>query len=147
MVWRSIGQQHNMEQRGNFIAGYDDPILITGACRFIGTRFFEHLLKLGCRNLLCFIRPSSYRSGLSPLADQRRGGVSVHVRNLLPVEDCRAATQVIRIIYHLAAGGGETSLPVASRNSVVTTRNLLAAKKTKLIRKWQQFRLRRRTTE
>jgi nucleoside-diphosphate-sugar epimerase len=118
-----------MEQASSFIAAYDDPILITGACGFIGTRLVEHLLKLGFRNLRCFIRPSSDTSGLDELVGRRRSGISVEVvkGNLLSVEDCRTATQGVRVIYHLAAGRGEKSFPDAYMNSVVTTRNLLEA--------------------
>jgi ribulose-5-phosphate 4-epimerase/fuculose-1-phosphate aldolase len=41
------------------IAGPDDPILITGAAGFIGSRVVQDLLDRGFRNLRCFARPSS----------------------------------------------------------------------------------------
>jgi nucleoside-diphosphate-sugar epimerase len=47
--------------------------------------------------------------------------------NLLSREDCDAATRGAAVVFHLAAGRGEKSIPEAFRNSVVTTRNLLEA--------------------
>jgi nucleoside-diphosphate-sugar epimerase len=114
---------------GSFIASCDDPILITGACGFIGPTLVEDLLNRGFRNLLCFSRPSSDTSALDALAARGHNRASVQVvkGNLLSVEDCRTATKGVRIIYHLAAGRGEKSFPDAFMNSVVTTRNLLEA--------------------
>jgi nucleoside-diphosphate-sugar epimerase len=118
-----------MEQVNSFIASYDDPILITGACGFIGARLVENLLDLGFRNLRCFIRPSSDTSALDALNVRGYGGAHVEILrgNLLSPEDCKTATQGASLIYHLAAGRGEKSFPDAFMNSVVTTRNLLEA--------------------
>jgi nucleoside-diphosphate-sugar epimerase len=112
-----------------FIAGANDPILITGAAGFIGARLVQDLLGRGFRNLRCLVRPSSDLTILEALAvscgDQ--ACVQVMTGNLMSVEDCRTATKDVRIIYHLAAGRGEKSYPDAFMNSVVTTRNLLEA--------------------
>jgi nucleoside-diphosphate-sugar epimerase len=113
----------------NFIAGPDDPILVTGATGFIGSRLVECLLDRGFRNLRCFTRASSDITGIEALSGTRRTGVRVEVvkGNLLSNEDCTAATRDVAIIFHLAAGTGEKSFPDAFMNSVVTTRNLLDA--------------------
>jgi nucleoside-diphosphate-sugar epimerase len=46
---------------------------------------------------------------------------------LLSRDDSAAATQNVKLIFHLAAGRGEKSFPEAYMNSVVGTRNLLEA--------------------
>jgi nucleoside-diphosphate-sugar epimerase len=43
------------------------------------------------------------------------------------MQDCEAAVEGARIVFHLAAGRGEKSYPDAFLNSVVTTRNLFEA--------------------
>jgi nucleoside-diphosphate-sugar epimerase len=108
------------------IIGYDDPILITGATGFIGSRLVENLLARGFRNLRCFSRPYSKKSRLHNLDPL---GEKIHLieGNLLSREDCRAAVKDVAVIFHLAAGRGEKSVPDAFMNSVVTTRNLLDA--------------------
>src|SRR6266571_2864741 len=115
-------------ERDAFIIGPDDPILITGATGFIGSRLVESLLDRGFRNLRCFARPSSEVARVEAIAD-RRGGARVEVikGNLLSREDCVTATKDVAVIFHLAAGRGEKSFPDAFMNSVVTTRNLLEA--------------------
>jgi nucleoside-diphosphate-sugar epimerase len=109
----------------DFIVGQDDPILVTGATGFIGSRLVVNLLDRGFRNVRCFARPSSTVARLDSLAD--RGRVAVITGNLLSREDCNAATKDVAVIFHLAAGRGEKSFPDAFMNSVVTTRNLLEA--------------------
>src|SRR5438445_4675699 len=115
-------------ERDDFIIGPDDPILITGATGFIGSRLIESLLDRGFRNLRCFARPSSEVARVEAIAG-RRGGARVEVitGDLLSREDCNAATKDVAVIFHLAAGRGEKSFPDAFMNSVVTTRNLLEA--------------------
>src|SRR5262245_55736287 len=111
------------------IVGPDEPILITGANGFIGVRLVESLQQLGFRRLRCFVRRSSQTSRLEALAAGHAGGGGIELvkGNLLSHEDCLAATEGVRVIYHLAAGRGEKSYPDAFMNSVVTTRNLLEA--------------------
>jgi nucleoside-diphosphate-sugar epimerase len=108
------------------IVGPDDPILITGASGFVGTRVVENLIGRGFRNIRCFVRPSSPTGWLDSLAG-RGAKIEVFPGNLLSREDCLAAAKDIAVIYHLAAGRGEKSFPDAFMNSVVTTRNLLEA--------------------
>ena len=109
--------------------GPDDPILITGATGFIGSRLVENLLDRGYRNLRCFSRPSSQRGQLELLSDLHRDRARIEVfkGNLLSQADCITATKDAKLIFHLAAARGEKSFPDAFMNSVVTTRNLLEA--------------------
>jgi nucleoside-diphosphate-sugar epimerase len=110
------------------IIGLDDPILVTGAAGFIGTRVVEQLLQRGFRNIRAFVRPSS---DLTRLESARRAsdgaGPTVIRGNLLSRLDCAAACKDVAVVFHLAAGRGEKSVPDAFVNSVVTTRNLLEA--------------------
>src|SRR3989475_4762654 len=116
-------------ERDDFIIGPADPILVTGATGFIGSRLVESLLARGFRNVRTFARPSSAVAGVEAIAGRRRDGARVEVikGNLLSREDCTTATKDVAVIFHLAAGGGGKSFPDAFMNSVVTTRNLLEA--------------------
>jgi nucleoside-diphosphate-sugar epimerase len=112
----------------SFVAGPEDRILITGASGFIGLRLVNSLLEMGFRNLRCLARPFGRIARLDAFrgcSEETR--VEVVTGNLLSREDCRAATQGVSVIFHLAAGRGEKSFPDAFMNSVVTTRNLLEA--------------------
>ena len=116
-------------ENGAFIIKRDDPILITGATGFIGSRLVENLLNRGFRNLRCFVRPSSATSRIEALSSHCRDGARVDVipGNLLSLDDCVTAAKDVGGIFHLAAARGEKSFPDAFMNSVVTTRNLLEA--------------------
>jgi 2-alkyl-3-oxoalkanoate reductase len=109
------------------LIGPDDPILLTGAAGFIGRRVVANLLERGFRNVRCFTR----RAGERARSDICRNGEASCVEfihgNLLSKEDCQAAAKGVKVIYHLAAGGGDKSFADAVLNSVVTTRNLLDA--------------------
>jgi nucleoside-diphosphate-sugar epimerase len=125
--------QHNGEkdpqmQLGDTIIGADDPILVTGATGFIGTRLVENLLDHGFRNLRCLIRPSSDAAKLEAIIRRfQLARVELISGNLLSRDDCVKATRDVAVIYHLAVGSGDKSFPSAFMNSVVTTRNLLDA--------------------
>ena len=114
----------------DFIIGLDDPILITGASGFIGSRVIEGLVQRGFRNLKCFVRPSGHLAKVEDIQKRYNGVARIDIikGNLLSQENCRQAVEGgVAIIYHLAAGRGEKSFPDAFANSVVTTRNLLEA--------------------
>jgi nucleoside-diphosphate-sugar epimerase len=114
----------------DFIVGRHDLILVTGAAGFIGSRVVKSLTDLGFGNLRCFARPGSFCNSVAFSRDAEGVGqarVEVFRGNLLSREDCQAATRGAAVIFHLAAGRGEKSIPEAFRNSVVTTRNLLEA--------------------
>jgi nucleoside-diphosphate-sugar epimerase len=111
----------------DFLVGPDDPILITGASGFIGSKVVESLLDRGFRNLRCFVRPSGRVARLEEQLSRRGDAASVVRGNLLSREDCLRVTRDVALVLHLAAGRGEKSVPDAFMNSVVTTRNLLDA--------------------
>lgn len=114
---------------GNSIIQAEDPILITGASGFIGSRVLECLVERGYRNLRCLARPSGDTGKLEAIKARAGGTVAIEIirGNLLSRPDCAAITKDVAVIYHLAAGRGEKSYPDAFMNSVVTTRNLLDA--------------------
>lgn len=113
----------------SFTISQDDPILITGAAGFIGSRVVAGLLELGFRNLRCFVRSSSKLDKIEEVLKRRLPGTQINVLkgNLLSRQDCETASKDAAIIFHLAAGTSEKSFPDAFMNSVVTTRNLLEA--------------------
>jgi nucleoside-diphosphate-sugar epimerase len=112
----------------NFIVNTEDPILITGASGFIGSRLVQMLLDRGFRNLRCFVRASSKVPHLRDIASRNKGArIELVKGNLLSRVDCEHATKHVAVIYHLAAARGEKSVPDAFMNSVVTTRNLMEA--------------------
>lgn len=114
---------------GDMSVQLDDLVLVTGATGFIGVKVVENLLGRGFRRIRCFTRPSSSMTRLSALLEQYQGQAKVELirGNLMRREDCLAAANEAKVIYHLAAGAGEKSFADAFMNSVVTTRNLLDA--------------------
>jgi len=113
---------------GDFIIDPRDRILITGANGFIGTQVVRILAEYGFTNLVCLARPSGQSTALEEVI--RKSGVAgteIHRGNLLSREDCRAITEGVSVVYHLAAGRGVKSYPDAFLNSVVSARNLVEA--------------------
>lgn len=111
----------------NWIIGKSDKVLITGAAGFVGSKVVETLLSYGFENLRCFVKPTSRLNGLeSVLMNAGTQKVEIFRGNLLSPEDCREAVKNVAVIYHLAAGIDKT-YPGCFLNSVVATRNLLAA--------------------
>lgn len=107
----------------------NDPILVTGATGFIGSRVVADLLARGFTHIKCFTRPTSNTTHLLQMAaaygDKAR--LEVINGNLLSTQSCANAAKDVTLIFHLAAARGEKSIPDAFMNSVVTTRNLLDA--------------------
>jgi nucleoside-diphosphate-sugar epimerase len=117
------------DDQASFVISPDDPILITGAAGFIGSRVVEGLLDRGFRNLVCFARPSGALAKLETIIERRPPGAQIRIvrGNLLSRQDCEAAAKDVTLILHLAAGTGEKSFPDSFMSSVVATRNLLDA--------------------
>ena len=111
------------------IVNTDDPILVTGAAGFIGTRVVGSLLDRGFRNVRCLVRNTGNITGLKEIIDRFSGAArtEIVVGNLLSREDCSVLAKDVALIYHLAAGTGTKAFSDAFLNSVVTTRNLLEA--------------------
>jgi nucleoside-diphosphate-sugar epimerase len=106
----------------------DALILITGAQGFIGSRVLAEILSSGFTNIRCFSRSPSAAAKLEKLVkDAPSAQVEFVTGNLLWRKDCEKAAAGVSVVYHLAAGRGEKSVPDAFMNSVVTTRNLLDA--------------------
>ena len=112
----------------NWIVAPDQPVLVTGAGGFIGTRVVHMLLEHGCRRIRCFVRPSSDVGRLRKAVSvhENAAGVEVYEGNLLSKEDCANAAAESAVIFHLAAGN-DKSYAGCFMNSVLTTRNLLDA--------------------
>jgi nucleoside-diphosphate-sugar epimerase len=109
----------------SFSIGYDDPILITGANGFIGSRVVETLLNYGFTNIRCLVRSSSNLTKLGDILDaSNKDKLEVFEGNLLSRGDCLKASENVALIFHLAAGI-EKTFPGCYMNSVVATRNLL----------------------
>jgi nucleoside-diphosphate-sugar epimerase len=109
----------------DFAANYDDPILVTGAGGFIGSRVVESLLAYGFSNLRCLVRGSSNLTALNRIIlNSGKKQIQLIAGNLLSPDDCKRATDGASVIYHLAAGT-EKTFPGCYMNSVVATRNLL----------------------
>lgn len=104
-----------------------EPVLVTGAAGFVGSRVVDCLLGLGFESVRCFVRPCSDRALLSSVLEERGTSRCQLIEgSLLSRADCERAAGGASIIYHLVAGRGK-SFPACFQGSVVTTRNLLEA--------------------
>ena len=112
-------------QVDDFLIGYDDAVLVTGASGFIGSRVVRMLLDYGFGNIRCLVRSSSNTVRLQAILDgPDKGKVQVFEGNLLSRDDCRTVAENVSLVFHLAAGI-EKTFPGCYMNSVVATRNLL----------------------
>jgi nucleoside-diphosphate-sugar epimerase len=110
-----------------FISEKSSPLLVTGANGFIGAKVVEMLLRQGFQKIRCFVRPTGNLKPLEQLAlDFPQARIDTIKGNLLSPEDCAAACEDVRVIFHLAASADKT-FAGSFLSSVVTTRNLLNA--------------------
>ena len=110
-------------------ANYNDPILVTGAGGFVGTRVVGSLIERGFNDIRCLVRSTSNLTRLKEIIECHDGHerAKIITGNLLSRDDCSLLAKDAAIIYHLAAGTGTKAFSDAYLNSVVTTRNLLDA--------------------
>jgi nucleoside-diphosphate-sugar epimerase len=101
---------------------------VTGSNGFIGVKVVQALLAAGCRNLRCFVRPSSRLDRLNEVLRAAGAGATTEIvtGNLASPEDCARAARGVSLIYHLAASF-DKSFADALKNSAQATRNLLEA--------------------
>ncbi|MBE3144717.1 MAG: NAD-dependent epimerase/dehydratase family protein [Planctomycetes bacterium] len=136
-----------------WIIDQNEPVLVTGAAGFVGSRVVDSLLRLGLKEIRCFVRPASEHTLLKAVLNKYPGNhCQIISGNLLSRQDCAGATDGVAVVYHLVAGRGK-SFPGCFQGSVVTTRNLLdAVAQRKTIRRfvnvssfavYSNFRLRR----
>lgn len=111
-----------------YIIKFDNPILVTGATGFIGSRVVLLLAKLGFKNIRAFVRDThkGYKK-LIEVLENYNDSIELIAGNLLYKEDCEKAADRVSIIYHLAMDVSDKSFTSAFLNSVVTTRNLVDA--------------------
>jgi nucleoside-diphosphate-sugar epimerase len=107
-----------------FQVGFNDPILVTGASGFIGSRVVAALVERGFKEVRCFARPTGNLERLRQAANGAR--IQIVEGNLLSQADCDQACAGVAAVIHLAAGI-EKSYSGSFLNTVVGTRNLLRA--------------------
>jgi nucleoside-diphosphate-sugar epimerase len=110
----------------NWIIGRSDPILVTGANGFIGSKVAETFSNFGFEKVRCLVRSMSGAGSLKALANASDGRILLIEGNLLSRESCAMAVDGAKLIVHLAAAA-DKSFSGSFLNTVVTTRNLLDA--------------------
>jgi nucleoside-diphosphate-sugar epimerase len=110
----------------NWIIAPSDPVLVTGANGFIGSKVAETFANFGFEKVRCLVRSIAGVGGLRALAEASGGRISFIEGNLLSHESCAAAVDGAKLIVHLAAAA-DKSFSGSFLNTVVTTRNLLDA--------------------
>jgi len=112
----------------NWIINKSEPILITGAAGFVGTRVVQTLLAYGFTNLRCLIRSTGSAKKIeAAIKEAALKNVEILQGNLHSRNDCNAAVKDVSVIYHCAVGSAGKSFPNAFMNAVIPTRNLLDA--------------------
>ena len=112
----------------DYIARPEEPILVTGATGFIGSRVVRTLMTFGFKHVRCLVRPTSNLTALNAVSREfgEDAVLEIVTGNLSSRVDCAAAATGASVVYHLAAGT-EKSFPGCFLHSVVNTRNLLDA--------------------
>jgi len=105
-----------------------EPVLVTGANGFVGSRVVDVLLRRGFSNIHCLVRRSSRLDHLGAVVDSHAASARIHIvaGDLTSRQDCLRVTSDVSVVYHLAAGF-EKSFAGAFASSAVGTRNLLDA--------------------
>ena len=119
------------------VVGRDEPVLITGANGFIGSKVVEKVVEQGFTKVRCFVRSAIASESLRQVIETAGTARIEIVRgNLLSSDDCESAVQGVRLVYHLAAATEARSFRDARKESVDATRIFLDAllKKTQLVR-------------
>lgn len=108
-----------------WIVNQKDPVLVTGASGFVGSRTVNSLLRRGFEDVRCLVRPAGdVRLLKKALHGFKKENYNIIEGNLLSKNDCDRAVEGVNIVYHLVAGRGK-SFPGCFQGSVITTRNLL----------------------
>jgi nucleoside-diphosphate-sugar epimerase len=110
----------------NWIIAKSDPVLVTGANGFIGSKVAETFAKFGFQQVRCLVRSISGAGNLKNMAQASEGRIILVEGNLLSRESCAEVVNGAKLIVHLAAGV-DKSFSGSFLNTVVTTRNLVDA--------------------
>jgi nucleoside-diphosphate-sugar epimerase len=111
----------------DLLIDFQEPMLVTGANGFVGSKVVETLLQYGFMKLRCFVRPSSDVTRLNDIIRLfPAASVELIHGNLLSIDHCNMATKGVTVIFHVAAGM-EKTFPGCFMNSALTTKTLLDA--------------------